>query len=258
MLMNRKKRFNFKLYLNTRRELVYAVSLVVLSVFFGVGVFLPQLSKLVKLRSDFLKERQKTELLREKAENLDSLRIGVDIKRLKILDQLLPNEKPFLEVMNQLTNISRLSRVQIDDLKVSPGIISQEDNVSLKSNKLRSRGYESLRLELVVSGPFRSVKRFMNLLEKMAPFTTINSFTLSQSNQSSDEDLVSARLEIDSYFYTRASLKPQQLVLTKLSQADLDLIKELSEFKQLNVTFGEVIKDGFNQDLFGVEGWRNN
>lgn len=256
MELKKQKHFNLKLYLNTRRELVYALVLAGMSLVLVFLVVLPQVSKLNQSRSVLKREEKKLALLRKKAADLDNLRTGVGLEQLKILDQLLPNEKPLLELMTQLNNISKLTGVEMSNLQLNPGVITENDQ-ALAGVKTNKKGYGTLKIEMSVSGTFLGVRQFMDLVEKIAPFTTINEFSFNYDEDADDGEQrkASAQLTTSTYFYTRPKMFTSKTELPKISDEDLSILNQLAQFKQLDVIF-RPLSGSLDKDLFKIESWR--
>ncbi len=256
MELKTKKHFNLKLYLNTRQELVYAGILIGVSVLLTFLIILPQFNKLNQSRSVLKKEQKKLTLLRKKAADLNNLRAGVGLNQLKILDQLLPNEKPLLELMTQLSNIAKLTGVEMSNLQLTPGIIAENDQSQVNA-RVGRKSYGTLKIEMSVSGSFLGVRQFMDLVEKIAPFTTINEFSFNYDENTNDDEIrkASAQLTTSTYFYTRPKMFTSKSELPKVSDKDLKILNQLAQFKQLDVIF-KPLNGSLDKDLFKIEGWR--
>lgn len=268
----KKKNLNIKFYLNTRRELVYALLALAFSTLLIFVVVIPQSKNLLKQTANLKKENLKSERLRKKVAELDSLKVSADVQKLEILDEVLPKKKPLLEIMTQLNNLSKITGVTIKNLELSPGEISDKKNNNNGKSKIKRRtkskvtGLNQLDIKLSVSGTFNQVKEFMNLLEKTAPFTTINSFSVSGMSSSNsdkkDENETSLQLEISTYFYEPPALtakttkSKQSTDIPELTNKDLKLLDTLTQFKLLTEPI-DIDNSIRVEDLFKATGWGN-
>jgi len=255
--MASKRKFNFKFYLNTRRKLFYAIALAFLSFSLLLFLIIPQVNLLVTQLHELKREDSKLTRLRQKAVGLDNLKTSLTMKKLKILDKVLPSKKPLLELLTQLNNLSKINQVKIDVLQVSPGVISSV-NTKVKNQSHKSvKDYDSLVLKMNISGSFEHLQKFMLLLEKIAPFTTVNSFSLNKKSsfEMAQNDQVSAVLSSKTYFFLNQNQTAKGMV-AKLTAQDKTLLNELADFKPLNRPI-DLGNSGGLEDLFGVKSWQN-
>ncbi len=258
--MQNDRKFNLKFYFNTRRELFYAIDLVILSLALLLFLIMPQAQLLFTQMHQLESENRTLTTLRKRAINLDNLKTSVTMKNLKVLDRVLPSKKPLLELLTQLNNLSKVNQIKIDVLQVSPGVISSIsiDKTKLPKQSRATKDYDSLTLKMTVSGSFDRVQRFISLLEKISPFTTVKSFSLNKKSslEMAQSDQVSARLTTKTYFFLSNERQIAKGAVIKPTAKDEALLNQLENFRVLNRPI-DVSHTGGLEDLFGIKSWQN-
>ena len=108
-----------------------------------------------------------------------------------------------------------------------------------------------------VKGNFGQIQDFMQLLEKIAPFTTISGFTLSDNMATASESAreFTASITTGTYFYTKPDASNLSLDVGGMSQKERDVLAQLQTFQKATMIDQTQVQGGGATDLFGVSGW---
>ncbi len=106
----------------------------------------------------------------------------------------------------------------------------------------------------------QQVSQFMDLLEKVAPFTTITSFEIAGSRstdvveENSDEpEVIQVTIETKTFFYNPSVKQAVAASLPKLSQENTVVLAKLAEFMTIPLPEQREITGGGSEDIFGVK-----
>ena len=104
---------NFKLFLNTRRHLLLAIVMIwatVALIFFAIK---PQLSPILKLRSNLETERKQYLELTKKIQDLNNIKVSDQFLKKDKVDEVLPSHKPISELLFNLYQTMNSSNTNI-------------------------------------------------------------------------------------------------------------------------------------------------
>ncbi len=224
-----------------------------------VAVFIPRVLSLPQVYDDWQQEKKKLQQLQGKLASLENTLQMADEVSLEITDTILPSKKPLLELLTSLRRVEALAEVKVINLALSPGLLASSSSQLADETKKRrdAVGYEVLDLEMSVQGSFDQVQQFMILLEKITPFTTIQTFSLSENRQNASESgkTVSSNITTGTYFFTRSSAGSSSVTLTAMSQKERDVLQQLLTFQKSTLSDQTQVQGGGATDLFGVSGW---
>lgn len=241
-----------RIWFNTRRSLLAAVTVVLASVAILVFGVWNQLQELVELRSQVSAEQPKLERLERKLLELQNIHFIPEFAQAELVNAALPSRKPLVELLTSLGTMSSASEVRIDNFRLSPGLIATESAQS--ATRGSSRGIDSLELSMRVSGQPVAVREFLMLVEKMTPFTTITRLSVdARSLQADDRDLtMTAQLVTETYFFTQTVEAAIEAPLPQLTEAEQRVLAELTAFTEHDFPEQTEIIGGL-EDLFGAD-----
>lgn len=114
-------------------------------------------------------------------------------------------------------------------------------------------------LSFTIKGTFDQVTQFMDLLEKVAPFTTISSFEITGGGASTQAgadpnvpEVIQVSIETETFFFNPNVKRVATSPLPKLSQENAIVIAKLAEFMTIPLPEQREITGGGSEDLFGV------
>ncbi len=174
-----------------------------------------------------------------------------------IVQLALPNSKPLLETLMSLDQVKRASEIELYDLKTNPGLLASGSGTLNSSSKIVA---ESMELEFSIKGTFEKVSQFMDLLEKVAPFTTITTFEISGGSKSITEEvdpnepeIIQVSVTTKTFFYNPTVKQVIAAALPQLNQENTIVIAKLAEFMTIPLPEQREITGGGTEDIFGVK-----
>lgn len=246
-----------------RRSSVLVGMLAVLAV---VGLWLlvlPMAKGAIESRNALLKEQQSLVQLKDKLLQLEKIKYDANYAQTsQQVNSALQDHKPLLELLASLDQVSRASSVTLSGLELNPGGLSTDSASFGKKNKKEAAS--SLDMAFKITGTFQQVSQFMELLEKVSPFTTIDSFSVTEgkakvSKESSESasidglpvELVSVSLSCKTYFASVTAKTMISSPVPVLSNEDLTILEKIKEFQSIKLPEQRDI-DGGLEDLFGL------
>jgi Tfp pilus assembly protein PilO len=252
---------NLRYIYNTRRYLIWSGFFVLLSIALIFASLVPQITSITDLYSDLIEENLRLAQLRIKVAQLIDSNDSLIITNLDNINQTLPSKKPLLELLTSLNTVGNQSQVRFNDISLSPGKISTESAETTESSRSRTKssvtntGYETLYLDVTVTGPISNINRFLTEIERIAPFTTITAMTLNEksldnTNIDSDDAVFEAKLTISTYFFQKSISVNIDAKLPELSASQREIIDNLQEFTYPSIDEQSEIRGGGLQNLF--------
>ncbi len=251
---------NIKYFYNTRRFLVWASFLGLLSIGIIVLSIVPQISSTSNLYSEMLKENKRLAQLRIKVAQLDDASNSTIFVNSDKINLTLPSKKPLLELLSGLNNIGNKTQVSFADISLTPGKISTESGETAASAKKKeantgAKKYEVLDLDVTVTGKIQNINQFLKEAELLAPFTNVTAMTLNERTTSGQvtsfaDTLFEAKLTITTYFFNRAITANIDTSLPELTAAQQTVINGIQNFTYTTIETQNEIKGGGLENLF--------
>lgn len=248
--------------LKKRRFLLLSMLIIVGTVVL-VGVSVVQVSTVLKIRSDYVAEKQKIEEVRKQAAQIEAIVNSPEFAQSQgIVDKALPSEKPFLELLANLDLVGRATSVAISDLSISPGQLASESATQVQSRT--NSDYDILELSYQVTSSFDAFREFMQVMEKVAPFTTITNFEIADKNGSLEEgqtasassQLVTVEVTSHTYFFTKPPTA-NSAAIQSIDDAKRRVLAEVEQLQSVDLPVQNTITGGGREDLFGIEGYKD-
>ncbi|NCN03725.1 MAG: hypothetical protein GW942_01465 [Candidatus Pacebacteria bacterium] len=252
---------NLRYIYNTRRYLVWSIFIILLSLLLTFVSLVPQISSISNLYSDLIKENKRLAQLRIKVAQLIDSDNSLVITNLNNINQALPSKKPLLELLTSLNTVGNQSQVRFNDISLTPGKISTQSGdvreSTRKSNKQTTTkvNYETLFLDLTVTGTISNINQFFTEIEKIAPFTTITAMTLNETsvdslNKNSSDTIFEAKITITSYFFSKSISVNVDAKLPELTVSQREIIDNLQSFTYTSQNEQYEIQGGGLENLF--------
>lgn len=256
-----KKDFNVEIFVRMRRNLIYTIGMVAFSlamVFFAV---IPQFKQAWELRGELEAEKPKLDQLKQKLVTLENIQYAPEFAQADLVNQALPSKKPLLELMVSLNDISVISGAVIESFELAPGMIASDAATAQASARsVTNQGdVDTLDVSMSVIGSDDAVQKFINELEKIAPFTTITQMTLNSllvdggqvpAGQENDRK---AELATSTFFFTKPITATVEAPLPVVATADQVILNALAELVPSELPEQTAISGGGLEDLFGVD-----
>ena len=229
------KNINYQRLFANRRYLLAAAALTAFGALLILFVVLPQGKKIINLRDQIDVETKKLRLLQLKISSLRDAQVLQLVDNADLVDKVFPSYKPLLEFLAAVNNAARISRVKVEDVQLSPGLISGDSDIAAnKKIKLEKRGdYKTLSLSLLISGSMARINSFLTQLERVGPLVNVSKITLRK--QKSKESLMSepqfeAELQLETYYFTKSIKSAVNTPLPKIGAEEINLIEELKTY----------------------------
>ena len=132
-LLESKNEANLKLFFNTRQKIILAMALIwgaLAMIFLAIK---PQVVYLFELNDNLEAERQTLAALKRKVQELDQIEFSQQFERKDKVDEVLPSNKPLLELLFNLNQAMIQTKASVTELKISPGKIGEETDEPTKS-----------------------------------------------------------------------------------------------------------------------------
>lgn len=261
-----KPEINFKSLTTNRRYLLLSglSGLIALMVVFS-GIT-PQINSLFDLRREINVGQEKVATLRQKTLDLENIEAKEAFNSVELVNKILPSQKPLLELLTSLNMVAGRNRVVFVDMSLSPGKIASESadflgvaqKTSAKQKKAQPKaaatGYDTLVVELEISGLFSDVQQFFLDIENVAPLTTITSLSLDFKSDGiiKAADNVQAELVLSSYYFNQSVTANVSSSLPNIGSQEQEIVAELKNYLLPNINVQQQIQGGGLEDLFGL------
>lgn len=261
----KKKKFNSRIFLRTRRYILLAGVLVLALLGIIFFAIIPQTQEIFSLRDDIQKEKPRYEQLVKKFRQLDAVEITSEFQQKELIEATLPSKKPLLELLEGLNTAALASGIVVEEFNLSPGVIATESAVPTpppvkKGRKARNQvAVQGMEVNFTIAGSFEQIQRFTEVVEQIAPFTTITSLELSNPKQRPSSDggqLFTAEIVTETSYYTASITTNIDAPLPVLSEQDKLVLSKLEPFVESNLPKQDSIQEGGAEDLFKIEGLR--
>lgn len=245
--------------MTNRKHMGVAILLATVSVGLFFFAIIPQFQEFLSLNSELRKETPRLENLQQKLVELENIQFTPEFAQAEIVNDALPSKKPLLELLTSLNTIAVANRIQIENFDLNPGIIASDtaELQELAKKSLSKDGIDTLDVAMNTVGSFSNIQQFLIDLEKISPFTTINTLSLNSRKSGDDFDAqekeMDATLTTKSYFFTQTVSAAVEAPLPTLTTKEQEVLSDLSEFSSSDLPEQLEITGGGIQDLFGVD-----
>lgn len=254
----KKQPLNYRIILSTRRQLVYGVSVVLAAVIVCFAVLMPQFQEVGALNTKIAQEEPRTEQLRTKLQALESIVATAEYQQIQVVDEALPSKKPLLELLMSLNTLAQQTGVTVTKFELSPGLVAS-DSATLQAQlqQKTSAGFDSLRLNLEISGTFQQIQDFLLKIEQISPFSTVIKMDISGEvnslTQTTDASKpFSASLQTETFFFTQPISVRVDAPLPVIAGPQQAVLQALAAFIPTDLPVQTEVLGGGLEDLFGV------
>lgn len=266
-LIDNKPENNLKLFINTRRYLLLAIILVWGSIALVMFAIKPQINLVFGYREELVLEKDQYQNLVRKINELKQIEISQQFQQKEKVDEVLPSHKPILELLANLYQAMQKADVSVDTLKINPGeiatesaeaVITQPKTTTTKkgSTTKTPKAYNSLKLDLIVNGEQDNIDNFLQLIERISPFTSIVELDIKKTfDKERDLALTEAELLLHTYYYTQTIDSNIGDQLPSVGEKELKAFNTIQEFMPSDFRPATEIESGDLEDLFGVRGF---
>ncbi len=250
-MIENKSDFNWKLFWNTRKELVLEILFFVLSL---MMLFIGIIQQIAPIKADLndLKAREK-ELAKffEKAEQLKQLAVDPKFNQASDIDKVLPSHKPLLEVLSNLNNVANTTEVVIKNFSLNPGEIATDTTKVKKSTS--DQKYDYLDLDFSVSGQLWKIQEFLSLIEKVTPISTITSISISRNIDEDKNANAQADLVLRTFYFTQPIRTTITSPLPDIAASDRQILSDINGLIPNDLEKQNDVIKGNRGNLFGLQ-----
>ncbi len=252
-------KIDFTYLLQTRRELMMGVAMLLVSAVLLFVAIIPQVRQAFSTYGSLRASQEDTKDLARKVSQLQQISSTPVVRRAEDVNRLLPSTKPLLELLGGLQVAASESQVSFEDVLLQPGLVATEGAdiaAAVQQNTPRGTAYDTLDLELTVAGDLEDINRFFRAVERLAPFTSVTRMSLVETiDRGAGGQVVrifSADMVISSYFFIKPITATLGAPLPAISQQQQALLEELDSYTFPDFENSEVNRQGGLEDLFGI------
>jgi Tfp pilus assembly protein PilO len=202
-------------------------------------------------------EQQKIDQLNKKAQELEQLKFSPEFAQADVINKVLPSHKPLLELLNNLNSVAGETAVSITEFEINPGEIATDSTqiAQQAAAKKQPTDYDRLDLKLTIIGELDQIRRFMDLIERVSPLTTITNLTVDRKVEGGQlTNTTRADLALSTYFYTKSIASTLSSPLPEISAQEREIFQAILSFTPAELENQTEIISGDNEDLFGING----
>lgn len=255
-MIKNKNKFNWRLFIATRKYMALAISFASAGIAITIFATYPQIGTLTTTQRSIKTEKSKVDKLKRKSIELEQIKTLPEFAQAETVNEVLPSYKPVLELLTSLNESAISSEVIISDFTLSPGAIATDSTKTQIKTKKSATNYDILELDLTVSGPLKNVEKFMALIERISPITTITNLSLSRQSSGEETDTevaAKADLSLSTYFFTQSINAAIEVPLPQIGTKEQQVFLTVKEFLPSNLEKQTEIRGGGQTDFFGID-----
>ena len=256
--MQKKNNFNFKLFLATRKYLAISISCIVAATFFLIFLAYPRISELKNLNKKISSENKKLEKYQAKIRDLSQITKLKEFQNKRAINAVLPSHKPLLELLNNLNKIAKNNQIALENFDLSPGEIASQGAEIAEIQSRNKTSYDSMEINFTAKGQLENLDNFLKDTERMSPITSIKNISLKRKEKEKDGKITiyaSSDLTLATYYYTQSVKASLESPLPKIGSKELEIFATILNFEKSDLKKQTEIKDGGNENIFGIDGW---
>ncbi len=250
-MFSKQKDFNWKLFWNTRKELVLGILFLTLSFLIVLVGIVQQIKPIQKDLGQLKTKQAELDKFAAKAEQLKDLALDPNFKQSSAIDQVLPSHKPLLEILSNLNSVAYEAEVIIKNFSLNPGEIATDTTKVKKTSQ--NQKYDYLDLDFSVSGALWKIQKFLTLIEQMTPISTITEIAINRNIDEDKNAQAQADLVLRTFFFTQPIKTTIASPLPNVTQVDQQIIAEINRLIPNNLTPQKEIVTGNRGNLFGLQ-----
>ena len=249
-MIKNKTEVNWRLFWNTRKELVLGILFSVLSVLVLLIGIIRQISPIANDLTK-LKERE-LELAKfyDKSEQLKQLAIDPNFNQASDINKVLPSHKPLLEILNNLNQVANSTEVVIKNFSLNPGEIATDSTQVRRSTSTQS--YDFLDLDFSVSGPLWRIQEFLDLIEQVTPISTITNISINRNIETDRNAIAQADLVLRSFYFTQSIRTTITSSLPDITLAERRILDNINQLIPGDLQLQDQVVRGDRGNLFGI------
>lgn len=242
---------NLRYLWSTRRYLVLSVGLFTLTALMAIFALYRQIQTNFDVYGNLKKGRAQIQKLEKKNAQLSQLESSELLQASDQINLSLPSQKPVTPLLLGLNAVSRTAGVTLDSVALSPGEVSTDSGQIAQK---KSGKFDSLDLELTVSGTLDQINVFLREIERFAPFSTVSNLELSKKSRDDTNSAFEADLIITTYYFSQTvKVTTDSLASVTLTAGQQEALASIKSFLFPQYQQPTNIQGGGLEDLFGIE-----
>lgn len=252
--MDKKSELSWRLFVYTRKELLFAVGVFMAAFLVVVLAIMPQISAIQTTNTKLTKETAELEKFTSKYKELEQIKLSPEFAQSEKIDSILPSKKPLLELMSAINAVASSSQVAVTELKINPGEIATSSAQLKQVFRQNPTAYDSIDLSLKVYGQLNNIQQFLVMIEQISPITTITKITLNQStNKQSGVIVTTAQLTLQTNYFTQQIKTSLATGLPKISAREKEIFATIQGFTIPEPEEQTEVTGGGQADPFAIE-----
>lgn len=214
------------------RKKIIPAGVVIIIIILTLTVFRPTLVNVFKLREKNQKNKEMLAKLIDKAQKLEAIDEVEIKKRVELVEEVLPSQKPVLELLSSLEQLSVEEGVVFGGLELKPGKIDE-----LSKSKTEREEFE---ISFNIEGNLSNISSFVNKLEKTPPLMKIERMDLKLSrgreNISETEEIGSLKAALGVrvfYQFLPKTIGAIDQPLAMLSSKEREILNKISSYRTI-------------------------
>lgn len=250
-MIEKKQDLNWRLFWNTRKELVLSILFFILGGMLILVGLLQQISPLQKAFQQKNNKQAEVDKYQTKADSLTQIASSAEINQFSEVDKVLPSHKPLLEILTNLNNVARSTQVVIKNFSLAPGELATNSTQVQKTTKTTS--YDYLDLDFSVSGPLWRVQNFMTLIEQTTPISTITSIAINRDIDADKNAEAQANLVLRTFYFTQPIKTTITSPLPEVGENERSIMQAINDLIPADLENQTEVIKGDRGNLFGLQ-----
>lgn len=214
--------------MESKRLVMFSVGIIIFVL--SLVVVRPNLSKTLQLKKNIDQDKAKLMAISDKAEKLTSFDNQEIQKRVNLLEEILPSDKPVMNLIASLQQLCQEQDLVFSGIDLKPGIVGQKES----KTKTNATNAQNFTISFSVEGSLPKISYFITNLEKTPPLMTIEEINLSIISQTESEILTKVSLTVKVYYQDLPEMiAAVDAPLPVFTQAETDVLSKLNTFKTI-------------------------
>ena len=268
--MSRKfSQLNWRIVIVTRRFLVAGIAGGLGAILIGMWGAQPQITDILANQAKLKVQKQELAKVERKMQELKQVRLLPEFAQAQKLEAVLPSHKPLFELMTSMGQVAVSNQIIINTFSVKPGSIATPGATVAATGRKSKEAYDSLDLNLTISGLLANVQKFMIQVEQISPITTITQLSLTRQEKkktsttentnsataSESAVMAQATLTLSTHYFTQTPKAVIDAPLPNVGSKEKQIFKIIQSFSNSEYVPQTEIRDGGSLDLFGIKGF---
>ena len=231
---NQSFKFNFE---DIRKKLAQNRPLILVLITIAIltaTIFRQTLANVIKLAGENGQKEKELKELTAKVDYLQNLDKNQIEAKVKEVEQVFPSRKPALQLLVMLKSLAVENRLSMGSLTLTPGKLESDKEKKAERDTGASQGEipEEFLVNFSITGTSNNISDFIQLLEKTAPLTQIETVGVSIADKVENDYLLEVSLAVRVYYQSLPEKIPGiNEPLAQLTVHEEEALDSLADFK---------------------------